>query len=375
VLDPTSVGLVEQAKFAGVVLLLALALLLIADRSMRRVVLGQMARPARRARPSWVARLVALLPGPSLDGNPVLWREWHRKKPTRWTGRLWVAYTVVSTLASLLVIILFYIQPTDYETRVLAQQINAWEVAIGLLLLGISAATSLAEERDRGSLDVIMATPLSTGTILWGKWWGTFAIALRLAVFPLWISGALAMVSGQWSELVVMIVLIAAYSVTMTSLGLALATWIPRLGRAVGTTVLGYSLITWTWPLVSMVTGSRSAGRIPSESWERFLVLVSPYDGILFATERVGDVRPNLLLGEASGFPVLLGSIGAAYAALALLLIIATWRSFDFCLGRVRSHPPHPGRSSPRPSKDGLVVDRGQIGGCVGTSPIARAPR
>ena len=31
-----------------------------------------------------VGRLTRWLPGPSLDGNPVLWREWHRSRPSRW---------------------------------------------------------------------------------------------------------------------------------------------------------------------------------------------------------------------------------------------------------------------------------------------------
>jgi hypothetical protein len=35
---------------------------------------------------------LARLPGPSLDGNPVLWREWHRNRPSRMTRILWGAY-------------------------------------------------------------------------------------------------------------------------------------------------------------------------------------------------------------------------------------------------------------------------------------------
>ena len=31
-----------------------------------------------------IGRLTRWLPGPSLDGNPVLWREWHRSRPSRW---------------------------------------------------------------------------------------------------------------------------------------------------------------------------------------------------------------------------------------------------------------------------------------------------
>src|SRR5262249_26970415 len=32
----------------------------------------------------WIGRVRRWLPGPSLDGNPVLWREWHRSRPSRW---------------------------------------------------------------------------------------------------------------------------------------------------------------------------------------------------------------------------------------------------------------------------------------------------
>ena len=37
---------------------------------------GRFASP--RSRPGWLPRL----PAPSLDGNPVLWREWHRSQPS-----------------------------------------------------------------------------------------------------------------------------------------------------------------------------------------------------------------------------------------------------------------------------------------------------
>ena len=40
--------------------------------------------------------------------------------------------------------------------------LNATQVTVGLLLLSISAVTSLAEERASGSLDVLLSTPLST---------------------------------------------------------------------------------------------------------------------------------------------------------------------------------------------------------------------
>ena len=57
--------------------------------------------------------------------------------------------------------------------------INGLQVSAGLLLLSVSAATSLAEERQRGSLDVLLATPLSTRSIVLGKWWGASAASRR----------------------------------------------------------------------------------------------------------------------------------------------------------------------------------------------------
>ena len=43
-----------------------------------------------------------------------------------------------------------------------AALVCAFQVSVGLLLLSITAPTALAEERIRGSLDVLMATPLES---------------------------------------------------------------------------------------------------------------------------------------------------------------------------------------------------------------------
>ena len=50
-----------------------------------------------------------------------------------------------------------------------AGMVNGFQVAIGLLLLSVTSATSLAEERVRGSLDLLLSTPLSTRQIVVGQ--------------------------------------------------------------------------------------------------------------------------------------------------------------------------------------------------------------
>jgi ABC-type transport system involved in multi-copper enzyme maturation permease subunit len=328
-----------QAAFLGVALLLALGLASLAEANVRRVALGQASRPARRERPGFAGRLVALLPEPPLDGNPVLWREWHRKRPTRWTGRLWTIYAIVSLVASAWAVLVFYADPS-WNTARFAGNVNGWEVALGLLLLSISAPLALAEERERGSLDVIMATALPTRTIVWGKWLGAFATVPRLAILPIWVTAALVMVTGTWSQLVLLIGTIFAPAAVITSLGLALATLIPRTGRAVAVSVLAYVMMTAGWSTLIMVLFPRPSWYPGGRFWYRdelpdLLQLLNPYYGVSRVTEAAGTSGAvyGYLQFEVSFVWALL-TIGV-HLAVATVLLAATLLSFDRRMGRI----------------------------------------
>src|SRR3954451_8927345 len=164
----------------------------------------------------------------------------------------------------------------------MAAQVNAWGGAIGLLLLSVSAAMTLAEERDRGSLDIIMATPLPTSTIVWGKWWGTFAMVPRLAILPIWVAAGLAMVSGQGIAVALLVGLILAYAAAITSLGLALATWIPNLSRVVTISVVVYLMVSIGWPLLVLAPGA--VGNSYGEHTWLALSSASPFFGAFSMT-------------------------------------------------------------------------------------------
>ena len=339
----------EQVSFVLIALLISFALTGLASWRLRPTVLAQASRPRKREQADALARLVDYIPGPSLDSNPVLWREWHRKRPSRWTGRFWTAHAIVSTLASLYILAGYYVRSqflirSDMHT--IAARVNAWEVSIGLLLLSVSAATSLAEERDRGSLDVIMTTPLTTREIVWGKWWGTFAMVPRLAILPIWVSAGAAMVTDGGIGLVLMIGLILAYAAAITSLGLAVATWIPRLGRAITVSVLSYLLVAAGWPfLMNMLPASPAFAAIPwnqQPDWNG-LCLASPFFGIYASTEKAcrlwnDSYSPWIRYGpslwqENPAWPLIW--IGV-YLTIALLLAVATLLTFDRCLGRMK---------------------------------------
>src|SRR6516162_11186326 len=84
------VGLGAQARFCALGLLTSALLAAAATWRIRALVIrqagrGEATRRADRhtgARRGPLARLSRLLPSPSLDGNPVLWREWHRRRPS-----------------------------------------------------------------------------------------------------------------------------------------------------------------------------------------------------------------------------------------------------------------------------------------------------
>ena len=78
------------------------ALMGLATARIRGVALSQAGRPAARAGwrlPSSLGLVPAATPtGPSLDGNPVAWREWHRTRPSTMMRVAWGIYAALGLL-------------------------------------------------------------------------------------------------------------------------------------------------------------------------------------------------------------------------------------------------------------------------------------
>src|SRR5262245_10996532 len=141
--EPGTGNLYEGAVMLGVCLALSLALAFLAVGRIRRVVVRQ----AGRAAPSVAARRwLSRWPGlnylgplaPTLDGNPVLWREWHRRQPSRWMRVVWAAYAFTAVGVSGLT---FYLCVTSSGNEGLAAWVNAIQVPVGLLLVSLTAVT------------------------------------------------------------------------------------------------------------------------------------------------------------------------------------------------------------------------------------------
>jgi ABC-type transport system involved in multi-copper enzyme maturation permease subunit len=204
---------------------------------------------------------------------------------------------------------------------------NGFQAGIGLLLLSVSAATAFAEERVRGSLDVLLTTPLTTRSIVWGKWWGTFRSVPLLAIAPGAVAAALSRQSGQWEGVVMVVGLFIAYGAAVTSLGIALAIWVRRLDLAVAlsVSVLGGVTIGWLFAVILIGPGP----------WTPGIAAGSPIIGIMLPTAVMGWYSTP----EWRTLVVWWGLWTVLYALIAAGLGWASLLTFDRCMGRIPDAP------------------------------------
>jgi len=308
-----------------------------------------------------LGRLTRWLPGPSLEGNPVLWREWHRSRPSPWMVGLLVL--VGGTTGIACVFGAFAEWRHGFTPRmapgsaVIAGIFGCMlQVIFGLVMLSAVAPMSMSEEHQRGSLDVLAATPLSTRTIVLGKWWGTFRMVPLLVIGPGLMALALATAHEVPSPLragpgpapdqkltlgyrlvgaAVLVATILAHGAATTSVGLALAIWIKRQSRAIAVSVGLSILVAVGWPCLVLLL----LGRGPNRDALGLAALSPILCTVNFASTlalRLDELRDFLWW---AAFWVVQATL------LALGILWLTVRTFDRCFGRMREWPPPSSRS------------------------------
>jgi ABC-type transport system involved in multi-copper enzyme maturation permease subunit len=338
VAPPNQSIIVEQLFFAGGLLAVSTVLVGVTIWRMRHVAIRQMGRgevrKVRRARSSVRPRIT--LPGPTLDGNPVLWREWHRQRPSRWVRVVGTIYYAVSGLFCALASYTLWNNGSSGEFCAL---IVAFSVSVGMLLVAVRVPSALVEERVRGSLDILMSTPMTTRAIVEGKWWGAFRSSAALAILPgIVVTFALicyipSVTPPNYLRIEMflvpglMVLWIVSYATFLTTLGLALATWLKKPGRATALTVVIHVLLTLGLPMIVM-----GLGITRHEDFEFALVSGSSFWGPGLLT--VILERSNGMPGDRFG--IICGAFlwSTAFVVSSLGLLAATIATFDRCLGR-----------------------------------------
>jgi ABC-type transport system involved in multi-copper enzyme maturation permease subunit len=303
---------VDYATFLGGCLGLSVALTLGAALTLRRAARRHTVRNTRRWR--WPR---AWLIGPSLDFNPVLWREWRRRLSSRWLWSVWAIYALLSITASVIALS----AGNGFQGARMAAFVNGFVFSIGLLLVGATTVASLFEERVRGSLDVLLTTPLPTATIVRGKWWAGCRPLAQVAVLPILLACGILVQTPSFDgfgNLVLMAALMIAYGAFVNSLALALATWLRHFAVALGAMVGLYVLLAAGPIMLMLATRSRLL--------EGF-GCVSPWFGIGHSTFLLGGERDDGHVGWKVLW--LIFYLGTAFA-----LWARTERTFNRCLGR-----------------------------------------
>jgi ABC-type transport system involved in multi-copper enzyme maturation permease subunit len=341
----------------------SLLLAFLAVRRMRPATVRAKGRGERIPRLGLLGGLIRLLPAPSLDRNPVLWREWHRSRPSPWMivlVGLTIGTTTVGCIVGAVALWREGIIPGGGTAAAYAGIYSyLLQVVLGLLMFSAVAPMSLAEERQRGSLDVLMATPLSTRTIVMGKWMGTFRLVPWLVAGPGLV--ALALATGErpanamsWpaDELSIherlygaglFVATILIHGAAIASTGLLIATWIRRQARAIAVSVSLFVLVSIGWPFfIFNVTNTRLSLNTPVGALSPFMVTLQFPDGIVFRNTGFRGYMLGVTLWDI------------LVAVMAIVILELTVRTFERCLGRM------PKESTPIQAKcvDGPKVDK-----------------
>ena len=278
---PGRFGLLEVAIFVAAALAISAGLLAMTIARLRRFVLpaevGRRKRKLRapalglpwlRAGMAAIRRWRERLPGPSLDGNPVLWREWHRSRPSRMARILWVLYWLGAVVATVIGIHDVFAYGIDNMTGgFMIHTALVLQSVLGLMLLSVQApigpgrgAGPWQPGRADGRADLDAGDRLGQvdGDVSGRPWDGDPArrrrggdrrdvprrpAALRERSWPRPPIGPADRVLAP----VLVVAELLSWGAAFTSLGLLLATWTPRIGRAIGISLAVFLLLSFGW--------------------------------------------------------------------------------------------------------------------------------
>jgi hypothetical protein len=269
----------------------------------------------------------------SLDSHPVFWRECRRQQPSTWIVLLWGFYVAGAVLFSALAAGECSIGGVRRSPW--TGPFNGFQAAVGLILMSLVTPASLAEDRVAGSLGVLLSTPLSTRELVLGKWLAHYRVVPWLALLPGIVALAHAAPTGRWLGVVLVIGTVMAQGAAVTSLGIALATWVSRLDLALTLSSAVAVFVTVAWVPLMLVLCS------PDENLALGLASASPLLG-------VGVLTTELVTASARTWPLRVGWAVfwiLVYAIIALTLCGATVATFDSCVGRITSWPARRNRS------------------------------
>lgn len=134
--------------------------------------------------------------------NPIAWREAAARNATFWRILARWSFISLGFIAGVVIVILFHtgaLNPQDF--RFVVRSVVFTEVFVIALVAINMAATAVSREREDGTLDLILTTPITPGMYLAGKLRGLIAYLLPLIAVPVFTVGLAGLYAGFFNDL------------------------------------------------------------------------------------------------------------------------------------------------------------------------------
>lgn len=161
-------------------------------------------RGGKVGEPTWIGRLLSR---PKVDGgsgitrrprhvsaNPVAWREAKTKAAAGSGGSMRTILVMAGAVAAGALLVAYMRGMATTEVRLWLKALVGMELALALFIASATAATSMTREREGNTLDLLLATPLVSSQIIWGKVRGLFSFAVPMLSVPALTIGAFVLV-------------------------------------------------------------------------------------------------------------------------------------------------------------------------------------
>jgi ABC-type transport system involved in multi-copper enzyme maturation permease subunit len=136
--------------------------------------------------------------------NPIAWREAAARNSTLWRILLRWAFIASGAIFGLLLVILYHTTYLSHDEFQFAMLATVWGMLVVTALVAINmAATAISREREDGTLDLLLTTPITPSQYLTGKLRGLIAYILPLIAVPcglLLVTGLYVLMGGVGRE-------------------------------------------------------------------------------------------------------------------------------------------------------------------------------
>jgi len=186
------------------------------------------------------------------------------------------------------------------------------QLVLAVFLAAILAAGSVGQEKERGTLLLLLMTRMTNRELVLGKLLASLLNIITMLAVSIPVFMAVAMLGGVSYYQIVRVLLVTLFSMLLCgSLGSCVALWRDKTFQAIATTILLMVLWIGVWESLSLtyVTGSVN-----------YAAMFSPWSAILVASRPAIDLTSGLL-GPIQGFLLVCGCLVIGINAIAIAMV------------------------------------------------------